>query len=135
MLRPASEGHRDPLSTELDDDRPARNPRRSGVRPSPSRKRMDKGSKNSIRSFESMCWVDVYEEEYFGGRLTRLREGDHKTIKKTGSIIVGPDAMARCIDRKTNKVHHLQSRTVCPSTQFRRNHFPMRIEVVSAIAE
>jgi hypothetical protein len=81
-----------------------------------------------------LCWVDIFSEEYFCGRLTRLREGDHKDIRKPGSIIVGPGALARCIDRKTRKVRYIRSRTVCPSISLRRNAFSIRIEVVPATA-
>jgi hypothetical protein len=53
-------------------------------------------------------------------------------MTKPGSIIVGPEATARCTDAKANKVRHLQSRTVCPSISLPRSPFSMRVEVVSA---
>jgi hypothetical protein len=134
MLRPATEGQRDSVPTEYEEDRPAQNSRRRcDIKSSPSKRKPDLGSPNPDGRFESMCWVDTFEEEFFGGGLTRLRAGDHKEMKKSGSIIVGPDALARCIDTKTNKVHTLQSRKVCPSISFPGNPFPLRIEVVSAI--
>jgi hypothetical protein len=134
MLRPSSEGHRDPLSTEYEEDRPTHKARRRVIKSAVSRNRRNKAPIDS-RRLESMCWVDVFPQEYFGGRLTRLHEGDHKDMKKLGSIIVGPEATARCVDRKTNKAHYFRSRAVSPSISFRRNHFPIRIEVVSAIVK
>lgn len=133
MLRRTSEGPRDPNATEYEEIRPARKAPHRDIKSSASRNRMDRGSTNSNECLTSLCWVDVFEEEFFGGRLTRLRAGDHKDMKKPGSIIIGPDATARSISRKTNKVRHLQSRTVCPSISLRGNPFPLRVEAVSAL--
>jgi hypothetical protein len=133
MLRATSEAQTDRVSTECGEDRPVGKLRRGDARPVRSHQ-MDRNPIDSIDKSQSLCWVDVFAEEYFSGRLTRLREGDHRDMKAPASIIVGPDATARCIDIKRNKVRHFQSRTVCPLISLRGNPLWVRIEVVSAIA-
>jgi hypothetical protein len=92
---------------------------------------MGRGFEASNRH-NSLCWVDVFTEEYFNGRLTRLWAGDHADMKKPGSIIVGPDAIACCTDRKTKRVRHFASRTVCPAVSMRGNPASIRVEVIAA---
>jgi hypothetical protein len=136
MLRSVSESEArfDRTLSESGGEGSARKIRRDGMQSSHSKRRIDPSSAYPSKHSQSLCWVDVFPEEYFGGRLTRLREGEHKEMKKLGSIIVGTDATARCIDRKTNKVHHFGSRTVCPSVSFKGNSGSIRIEVISASA-
>jgi hypothetical protein len=133
MLRSGCDVQPDDISNGNGRDRSTTKIRRSSAQPSESPHRQDRGRINPLKNSD-LCWVDIFSEEYFCGRLTRLHEGDHKDIRKPASIIVGPEALARCIDRKTKKMRHIQSRTVCPSISLRRNAFSIRIEVVPAIA-
>jgi len=68
---------------------------------------------------ESLCWVDIFDKELFRGRLTRLRPGDQKYIKKVASIIVGPKAIACFLDKTTKRLRRIKSGAVCPSILLR----------------
>ena len=56
------------------------------------------------------CWIHVFENDHFGGRIRQLELGECELIRKIGSIIVGPKAQAEVVDRNNRTMLHLNSR-------------------------
>jgi hypothetical protein len=131
MFRTTSEAQSDRALSEYGEGRAAGTTRRLGSQSSRSN-RVDRGRSESKARRNALCWVDVFDEEYFSARLTRLHEGDFKDMRAPASMIVGPDATARCVDRRTNKARHFQSRTVCPVISLGQGTVSFRVEVISA---
>ena len=63
-------------------------------------------------------FVDVFEKDAFGGKLTRLRPGDVIRASNIGSLIVGPRASLRFLDPHARKPTELRPRQLVAN--FRR---------------
>jgi hypothetical protein len=53
-------------------------------------------------------FVDVFDKDVFGGKLTRLRPGDEINRSNIGSLIIGPRASLRLIDSRAKKSTELR---------------------------
>jgi len=66
------------------------------------------------RLINSDSWVHVFTEGTFGGRVRRLGPGQQEEIRKIGSIIVGPRAIAKVVNEDGREVLSLPPRKIIP---------------------
>ena len=63
---------------------------------------------------EGDSWVHVFTEGTFAGRGRRLRPGQREVIRKIGSIIVGPGAIAKVVNDDGREIMVLPPRQIVP---------------------
>ena len=59
-------------------------------------------------------WVQVFPEDTFSGRSRRLAPGQREAIRKIGSIIVGPGAIAKVVSQDGREIMVLRPRQIVP---------------------
>jgi hypothetical protein len=59
-------------------------------------------------------WVHVFPKGTFAGRSKRLGPGQREVIRKIGSIIVGPGAMAKVVNHDGREIMALPPQKVVP---------------------
>ena len=57
-------------------------------------------------------WVHIFPEGAFAGRSRRLGPGQREVIRKIGSIIVGPGAIAKVVSRDGREIMVLRPRQI-----------------------
>jgi len=66
------------------------------------------------RLIKGDSWVHIFPNCTFAGRSRRLAPGQREAIRKIGSIIVGPGAMARVVNHDGREIMALPPRRIVP---------------------